>query len=283
MNFRILGVVLFAIITMVSCNNSRNEKDVSLNQNPDVVIAYEKWSENKAFAMFAKNLLEENGFVVKTLLVEDGYNAVLKGRADLFLDRWEPTDFYPESTDKLLPLGNVYETTYVALVVPDYMNISSIADLEKNKSKLQNRIYAVNPESESFIGLNVAYQRYSLTLNIEEVSEAELIHLFETKYNKKEPFCFAGWFPHPMLNTNKLRILEDPYLAFYQKYNPTKYCSRTWAKSHPKLVSVFTKFSFSESQFKVLIDKAEQHNTDIDKASLAWYKELSSEFKKIFE
>lgn len=281
MIFRILFIALFTL-TMVSCNKVNKKSESSFGKAPDVTIAYECWSENKAFATFAKHLLEEHGFVVKTMLVENAYKAVLKGKADIFLDRWEPDDFYPEPADTLLPLGNIYKKTYVGLVVPNYMDINSIEELEKNKKELQDKIYAVNPDSESFTGLNVAYLRYDFTLKIEEVSETELIALFQKKYKNKEPFCMAGWFPHPMLDLKKLKVLKDPHLAFYQKFNPIKYCSLSWAKKHHKLVSVFKKLSFTESQFNVLIEKVEENNLDIDKATVAWYKQLSPEYNKIF-
>lgn len=281
MNFRTLLIVIFSFL-MVSCQNG-NQKESNVNHTPDVVIAYESWSENRAFATFAKYLLEDNGYTVKTVLVESGYDALLEGKADVFLERWEPNDVYAEPSDTLLPLGNIYKKGKIGLVVPQYMDAHTIDDIEKFKKELDGKIYAVNPDSESFTGVNVATQRYNFSLEITEVSEPEMMKIFETKYMNREPFCVTGWFPHPMLDLNYLKVLEDPHSAFSQEYNLVKYATRTWAKDHSELTAFFKKLKFTEPQFKVLIEKVGESNWDTDKATVAWYKALSKDFKKLLK
>lgn len=281
MNFRTLLIVIFTFL-MVSCQNG-NQKKSSINHTPDVVIAYESWSENRAFATFAKYLLEDNGYTVKTVLVESGYDALLEGKADVFLERWEPNDVYAEPSDTLLALGNIYNKGKIGLVVPQYMDANTIEDIEKFKKELDGKIYAVNPDSESFTGVNVATQRYNFTLEITEVSEPEMMKIFETKYMNREPFCVTGWFPHPMLDQDYLKVLEDPHSAFSQEYNLVKYSRRSWAKEHTELTAFFKKLKFTEPQFKVLIDKVGESNWDIEKATAAWYKALSKDFKKLLK
>lgn len=278
MNFRTLLIAVFTLI-MVSCQNGKQKSSLK-NDVPDVVIAYESWSENRAFATFAKYLLEDKGYSVKTILVESGYNAVLKGKADIFLENWEANDVYAEPCDTLLPLGNIYKKGKIGLVVPQYMDANSIDDIEKFKKELGGKIYAVNPDSESFTGLNVATQRYNFTLEVAEVSEPEMMKIFETKYMNREPFCVTGWFPHPMLDLKYLKVLDDPHGAFKQEYNLVKYTRISWAEEHPKLTDFFKKLKFTEAQFKILIDKVGESNWDIDKATVAWYKEVSPDFKK---
>lgn len=281
MNFRTLLIVIFTFL-MVSCQNG-NQKKNSNNHTPDVVIAYENWSENRAFTTFVKSLLEDNGYVVKTVLVEKGYDALLEGKADVFLEKWESEDIYTETSGTLLNLGNLYENGRIGLVVPNYMDAQTIEDIEKFKKELDGKIYAVDSDFESFTGINVATQRYNFTLDITGVTEPEMIKIFEAKYMNREPFCITGWFPHPLLDQNYLRILEDPRHAFSKGYNLVKYSRRSWAKEHTELTDFFKKLKFSESQFKVLIDKVGESNWDIEKATAAWYKALSKDFKKLLK
>lgn len=281
MNFRTLLIVIFSFL-MVSCQNG-NQKKSNINHTPDVVIAYESWSETRAFTTFVKYLLEDSGYTVKTILVENGYNALLEGKADVFLERWEPNDVYAEPCDTLLPLGNIYNKGKIGLVVPKYMDAQTIDDIEKFKKELDGKIYAVNPGSESSTGINVVTQRYNFTLEIKGVTESEMMKIFETKYMNREPFCITGWFPHPMLDQNYLKILEDPHHAFSKGYNLVKYSRRSWAKEHTELTAFFKKLKFTEPQFKVLIDKVGESNWDIEKATAAWYKALSKDFKKLLK
>lgn len=281
MKFRILLIAVFSLI-MVSCQSGNQKKNLT-GSAPDVVIAYESWSEDVAFAAFTKRLLEEEGFSVKTVQVDNGYRALKNKKADLFLAYWEPNDYYKDSADTLLSLGYLYTKAKIGFVVPKYMDAHTIDDVEKFKKELGGKIYVVNPNSEGFAGLNEATKRYNFSLEMEEVTETEMMSLFMERYKNKQPICITGWFPHPMLNLEHLRVLDDPFGAFTQEYNLVKYCNPSWAKKHPKLVSFFTKYDISKEHFKVLIDKVEENNWNLDKGIDAWYKALSPEYKQLFK
>ncbi|QZT35596.1 hypothetical protein K5X82_09695 [Halosquirtibacter xylanolyticus] len=280
MKFKFL-LLMFVPILFFSCN--KTAKKAKTTGEPDVVIAYEDWSENKAFTLFAKYLLESKGYRVKTILVKNGLSALNAGKADVFLEKWMAKDIHVDGTEKLTVLGDIYQGGKLGLVVPNYMNIQSIEELKDMQKEIGNKIYSVGQGTEAFSGLNEAHKRYDLTAELIHVSETELFQLFDKRYMDRVPFCLTGWFPHPMLNKEYLKMLDDPYHAFETDYDLVKYCTRSWEKGHPKLFKFFKSYTFSEKQFNLLVKKMGENDWDLNKATVGWYKELSPTFTKMLE
>ncbi|MDC1105373.1 glycine betaine ABC transporter substrate-binding protein [Prolixibacteraceae bacterium] len=278
-------LLLLIVISLLLFSCNKTTKSTGSSKEPDVVIAYEDWSENKAFTMFAKRLLESNGYQVKTILVKDGVKALNSGKADVFLEKWMSHSIHVQGTQKLAVLGNIYEGGKIGLVVPNYMDITSIAELKGLEKEIGGKIYsiAINHDSESFAGVSEVRKRYDLNVESEYVTEVEMIKVFENLYMNRVPFCITGWEPHPMLDHKYIKMLEDPYSAFDTNYALVKYCTRSWASNHPKLKKFFKSYAFNKQQVDILIQKMGENDWDLKKSVLSWYNELAPSYEKALE
>lgn len=104
----------------------------------EVELAYVAWDSTIASTNVVKVVLEDMGISVKTTQVEAGpmWAAVATGDADAFLAGWLPIthkDYLADYEDDVEDLGPNLEGAKIGLVVPEYMDIDSIEDLQDLK------------------------------------------------------------------------------------------------------------------------------------------------------
>ncbi|BFT69439.1 glycine/proline betaine ABC transporter substrate-binding protein OpuAC [Paenibacillus sp. P36] len=110
-------------------------KDLSQEKGKKFKLAYVAWDSEIASTNVVKTVLEEKlGYKVEMLQVEAGpmWAGISDGSADAMVAAWLPTthkDYFDKFAGKFEDLGSNLNGTKLGLVVPTYMNIESIADL----------------------------------------------------------------------------------------------------------------------------------------------------------
>lgn len=139
--YKIVGIVLSAMLLLASCTNSDLEKK-------KVKIAYANWLEGIAMSHLAKVVLEEHGYEVELQMLILPYFVSMSGKkSDVFLDAWLPItmkDYMDQYGDSIEFLGEVYGEARVGLVVPQYVTIQSISELEANKDRFSSEIVGID-------------------------------------------------------------------------------------------------------------------------------------------
>ena len=136
--YKLVGIVLSALLLLVSCTNSDVDKK-------KVKIAYANWLEGIAMSHLAKVVLEEQGYEVELQNADLApiFVSMSGKKSDVFLDAWLPItmkDYLNQYGDSLEFLGEVYGEARVGLVVPQYVTINSIDELAANKDRFSSEI-----------------------------------------------------------------------------------------------------------------------------------------------
>ena len=118
------------LFTVVSCGDSGKNKKIS--------IAYANWAEGIAITNLAKAIFEDQGYDVKLLNADLApiFTSISRKKADIFMDVWMPVtmeDYMKQYGDKLEIIGDIYDSARIGLVVPDYVTINSIEELNAEK------------------------------------------------------------------------------------------------------------------------------------------------------
>lgn len=100
-----------------------------------IELAYVEWDTEIASNNVLKLALESIGYDVTITPLDNAvmWQAVANGEADGMVAAWLPGthgDLYEEYKDKMVDLGPNLEGAKIGLVVPEYMDIDSIEDLE---------------------------------------------------------------------------------------------------------------------------------------------------------
>jgi len=104
----------------------------------EIELASTQWDSELSSTYVVAEVLEQKGFEVTVTPVDLAvmYEAVANGDADATLAVWMPIttkEFYDKYEDDFDDLGVNLEGAKIGLVVPDYMDIESIEDLEPVK------------------------------------------------------------------------------------------------------------------------------------------------------
>lgn len=110
-------------------------KDTEPVNGKSIELVSTPWDTERASSEVLKQVLEKQGFHVKVTPVDPAvvFQAIADGEADASQAPWLPSThkpFYEKYKDDIVDLGENLKGTRTGLVVPTYMNIDSIDDLQ---------------------------------------------------------------------------------------------------------------------------------------------------------
>jgi glycine betaine/proline transport system substrate-binding protein len=97
-------------------------------------LYYVNWAEGVAMSYLVAAILEDQGYTVSLTEADPGivFTTIAQGDADAFLDGWLPVthgSYQEQYGDDYLDLGYNFEGARIGLVVPTYVEIDSIEEL----------------------------------------------------------------------------------------------------------------------------------------------------------
>jgi ABC-type proline/glycine betaine transport system substrate-binding protein len=208
----LLCVVLAAAVVLGGCASSGGGKNLKL--------AYVAWDSEIASTNVAKYVLESKlNYKVELLQVDAGpmWAGIADGSADAMVAAWLPTthqSYMDEYGKNIEDLGPNLKGTKIGLVVPEYMNVSSIEDLKDAAvgKELDHKIIGIEPGAGIMMSTEKALKEYGLDgqWQLVESSSAAMAQELQKAYDAKQPIVVTGWTPHWMFAKMKLKYLEDP-------------------------------------------------------------------------
>lgn len=213
-----LLIVILALSLMLTACAQKEDDGQALNEKK-INIGLNNWSENIAVSNMWKILLDEKGYEVELTEGDKAiiYTGVANENLDLGLEAWLPnTDepYWNRYKEDLEQLGPWYEGTGLGLVVPSYVDINSIEELNDNKDKF---IINGNP---AIVGIDVgaslmrmteeAIEAYKLDYELLGGSGPAMMASLKRAYNNNNPIIVTLWNPHWAFAEYDLKYLEDP-------------------------------------------------------------------------
>ncbi len=267
--FVLIGICLsISCLLLAGCNSSKQK------QAKEISILYPNWAEGVALTQLTKAALEDMGYDVKITPLEPGpiYASIAKGDADLCVDAWLPhthKSYWQRYGDKLDILGRSFTNGTTGLVVPSYVEIASITELNDHKDKFDQKIIGIGSGAGIHTNTDKAIKEYELDFKQVTSSGPAMMASLAKAYNKKAPVLITGWKPHYMWAKFDLKYLKDPK-GIYPKDACTVIARKGFKKDFPKLAKFFDNFKLSEKQLYDLINTIKNSNGE-EKAAQTWY------------
>src|SRR6056297_3261556 len=149
----VLAIILMVAMSVVfvGCQQEEQaaetaEEEVDKTAN----LVYVNWEEGVAYTNLAKVVLEDQmGYEVEITAadVAPAYTSIAQGDMDAFMETWLPVlhkDYVDKYGDRVSDLGHVYEGTQSGWVVPTYVTIDKISQLNENKDKFDGKITGID-------------------------------------------------------------------------------------------------------------------------------------------
>jgi glycine betaine/proline transport system substrate-binding protein len=272
--FMLIGVLSFGIVSCAD-ESEGGDKDKA-EEKGSLEVLYPNWAEGVAFTHLAKVALEDQGYEVKITPIEPGpiYASLAKGDADLFFDAWLPhthAEYWERFGEDIDKLGEAFSNGTTGLVVPQYVEINSIEELNDHAEKFNNEIIGIG--SGAGIHGNTVKAIEAYDLNFEQITSSgpAMIASLEKAVRDEEPIVITGWKPHYKWAKFDLKYLDDPKEVY-----PKDVCAilsrKDFAADHPKVAEFCGNFNLEEKELYKLMEMIKEGDDPLTQAK-AFYKE----------
>jgi glycine betaine/proline transport system substrate-binding protein len=277
LKFKNLGIWLVIVMLTVSVSSCKNGATKNEKSNAKKVsIFYPNWSEGIAFTYLAKVALEANGYEVELTNLAPGmiYGELSKknSKGDVFLDAWLPNthkDYWTSYGKNLVKLGEAFSDGTTGLVVPSYVTINSIEELNANKDKFEGQIIGIGAGAGVHANTLKAIDAYKLDFEQVTSSGLAMVASLEKAIKKNEWVVITGWKPHFTWNKFDLKYLEDPK-GVYPKDACTIISRKGFEEDQPEAATFFKNFKMGEEQLYELVEAIQSKGEEAGAAE--WYK-----------
>jgi len=217
-------------------------------------VGYINWTSEIASAHLFKHWYKRDSGQDVILVEIEGdaisemYAALAEGEFDSTVSCWTPgmhdiyVDQYP---NKLDVLGTNLAGARTGLVVPDYVTINDISDLQQHSDKFGGIIYAIEKEAGVTQQALDAVNKYGLDLEVKFGNNEEVCNALDQAVKKKQWVVVTGWVPESMFDKWTLKFLNDPKDCFGGEKFIKTITRLGLKKDHPRLYRALQKFRWS--------------------------------------
>ncbi len=221
----------------------------------NVTITYVEWDCAVASTYVAQAVLQEKlGYNVEVLPVGAAamWQALATGDADAMVTAWLPVthaDYLARVKDDVVKLNVVARGARIGLVVPEYVTINSIEEMNANADKFRGRIVGIDPGA-GIMGLTEeVIKEYGLN-NIElvEGSGATMAAALQDSVRNNEWVAVTGWSPHWKFGRWDLKYLEDPKGVYGDEEYIATIVRQGLDNDMPEVYNFLENFSWTQNQ-----------------------------------
>jgi glycine betaine/proline transport system substrate-binding protein len=177
------------------------------------------WEDLNTITLIGKRMLEKEGYKVEmTQFSEWGiaYSALIRGDIDLLVSEvnYVTVDYWKKSKERLEKVSVVSHGLSSGIVVPSYMKINSIEELNGIKDQVEGTIVGIEPGSGLMRELHEAVKQYGLDYKVIDSSTAAMTAELQSSLELKKPIVTVLWEPSWMMQKFDVKYLKDPKHVF---------------------------------------------------------------------
>ena len=184
----------------------------------EVDLVYVEWACAIATTNLLAEVLEsEMGYEVNMTSAEAGmaYSDLAAGGTDAFAAAWLPVtheSYYNEYEGEFNNLGPVYEGARIGLVVPEYIDIDNIEEMDEIGDDLGWQITGIDPGAGIMQATEEALEVYDSLEDYDllDSSDVGMTAELDASVDNEEPIVVTGWTPHWKFAEYDLKFLDDP-------------------------------------------------------------------------
>ncbi|MEZ5334303.1 MAG: glycine betaine ABC transporter substrate-binding protein [Methanolobus sp.] len=265
---KVLSVlIMLAMLVMVSgCadegTNEATGTDEETSVTKEATIGYVLWDGEIASTNVMKLVLEEAGYDVEIIAVDAGalYQGLADSQFDFTTSAWLPQtqkNYWETYGDDIDSVAVNLEDCRIGLVVPTYVTIDSIEELNDNKEQFDGEIIGIDPGAGIMSTTETAIENYSLDYELVPSSSAGMTAELKSSIDDEEWVVVTLWSPHWAFNSFDLKYLEDPN-GIYGEADHVETLARVGLEDDPELYAIIGRFNWTHDDIQsVMSDLAD--------------------------
>lgn len=272
-----LLIAVMMTVGLVSCGAPNDA--TGGDEKPVIELGYVHWACANANSHMVKALLEEKFEVEVNLRDMDAgllWQSAATGDIDFMVTAWLPTThgaYYEELQGEVTDLGPLYDGARIGLVVPDYVTIDSIDEINEHADQFGGQIVGIDAGAGIMAATDQALGDYGMDdIRLLQSSDAAMTAELKTAYEKEEWIAITGWTPHWMFGTFNLKFLDDPKGSYGGDETINVITRQGFGEDYPEINEFLDNYSLSTEDFGGLIAAMEEYDDD-NEAAKAWIEE----------
>jgi glycine betaine/proline transport system substrate-binding protein len=246
---------------------------------PRVEITYVEWSCATASSHVVKAVLEEKmGYEVELTPVSGAamWQAIATGDVDALTTAWLPVthgNYLEKVKDKVVDLGPNLEGAGIGLVVPQYVTIDSIAEMNAHADQFDGKIIGIDPGAGIMGKTEKALTEYGLDqFKLMEGTGAMMTATLADKIKNNEWVVVTGWTPHWKFAKWDLKYLDDPKKIYGGAEHVDTIVRKGLKEDMPEVYAFLDKFNWTLADIgQVMAWNAE--GSDPNESARRWVRE----------
>ncbi|KAB1440745.1 glycine betaine ABC transporter substrate-binding protein [Candidatus Galacturonibacter soehngenii] len=266
------------VFALSGCSKKEEASNLQ-SEKKTVKLAYVNWAEGIAMTNLAAAILEEKmGYTVERTMADVApvFTSVASGNTDAFLDVWLPVtheEYMKKYGEDLVDLGTVYENAMLGLVVPSYVDIDSIEQLNENKELFGGEIVGIDAGAGLMEATQKAMEAYELDYHLLTGSGTTMTAALSKAIDVGNPIVVTGWAPHWKFARWDLKVLEDSKKIFGDVENIHIVTRKGLEEDLPEVVAFLKNFKLTDEELGDLMGVIEDDGGEPFEIAKAWMKD----------
>ena len=270
--FKVVFVVALAVamvFAVTACGTTGPET---------VEIGYVEWACASASSYLVKNIIvHELGLSAELVALDAGvmWQSIGTGEIDVMVCAWLPGthgDYYAGVQDSVVDMGPNYEGALIGLVVPAYVDINSIEELNEYAGNFGGEIIGIDAGAGIMAATEKAIEDYDLDFTLQESSDAAMTAALSAAIDNEEWIVVTGWAPHWKFADWDLKFLLDPEGVYGGAETINTIVREGFETDHLAVKAFLDNYFLTEEQLGSLIGMMEEYG-DPNEAAQAWIEE----------
>ncbi len=283
----LFSIMLILSLALVGCGGAADTEQeggqsAEQAQKGPVEILYVEWACATATSHVIADVLESKmGYTdVKLTPVTAAlmYEGLSTGSGDAILCSWLPLthgEYMDKVGENVEDLGPNMEGAKIGWVVPDYVELSSIEDLNDAdvKEKLDGKITGIDSGAGLMKASEQVLTDYDLDYELLEGSDATMIAALGAAVDKNEWIVVTGWTPHWKFARWDLKYLDDPQNVFGGAETINTVVRQGLQEDMPEVYELFDSFHWTGEDLGSAMMMAEEEGANSVSAASKWVAE----------
>lgn len=244
----------------------------------EVTLAFVNWDSEIATHHVVQKVLEDEGYDVELLAVDNApmWAGVADGSADATMAAWLPVTHkaqFDEYGDQVVDLGVNLEGAKIGLVVPEYVDIDSIEELNDHADQFDGQIVGIEPGAGVMQATEEAIEAYGMdNMELLQSSSAGMAAELQKAYDNEDWIVVTGWTPHWKFSKFDLKYLDDPQEVFGGEEQIHTIIRQGLEEDMPQVYDILNNFHWTTDDMEAVMLKIED-GMDPEDAATEWVEE----------
>ncbi len=275
--------ILFLMLTGCDKKSEEAPQDASSEKKAEggrLELTYVEWSSEVASTNVIKTVLEKAGYEVEITPVSAAimWQAISSGDADGMVAAWLPTThghYLEKMKQDVVDLGANLVGTRIGLVVPSYVTIDSIGELNAHAEKFDGQIIGIDPGAGIMSKTETAIKKYNLEEKFELMggSGATMTAVLADAIGNQKWVAVTGWTPHWKFARWDLKYLKDPENVYGGEEEIHTIVRKGLKGDMPEAYAILDRFQWTPEEMQQVMVWNREEGADPAETARRWVKE----------